>query len=68
VFHRFWQAKFVHGGSILSFSQFLKPPQQSLKMMQKWSKFTQKIHLVTLILIGETDCEDFEALFPSVLL
>jgi hypothetical protein len=31
VFHRFRQAKFADGGSILSWSQFLLLPQQELK-------------------------------------
>jgi hypothetical protein len=31
VFHRFREAKFAHGGSILSSSQFLLLPQQPLK-------------------------------------
>jgi hypothetical protein len=32
VFHQFRQAKFAHGGSILSSSQFLLLPQATLAM------------------------------------
>jgi hypothetical protein len=44
VFQGFIKAKFANGGVILSLSQFSILPQlaQKIKLLQKWSKLTQK--------------------------
>jgi hypothetical protein len=59
VFHRFRQAKFACGGSILSSSQFsvLTQLPLKLKLVIKVVKINlKKNHIVTSIQIGETDC------------
>jgi hypothetical protein len=59
VFHRFRQAKFAYGGSILNSSQFLPLPQlpQKMELASKVVKVDSKI-IISLpkILIRETHC------------
>ena len=51
AFHRFRQAKFAYGGSVLSLNQLLPLLHLPQKMtsLQKWSTRLKKNHLASLI-------------------
>ena len=56
-FHRFGQAKFAYGGSILGSSQYTLLPQLPLKMMLNLSVVQidfENIHLTSIIYIRDT--------------